>query len=76
LSAPAAGATVVGPRLRLVGDSEAGALIEAAGRRVTADAHGRFTLDIAIARGLTNLVVSARDELGNQRRVTRSVLWE
>jgi hypothetical protein len=76
LSAPAAGATVVGPHLRLVGDSEAGAVIEAAGRRVTADAHGRFTLDIAIARGLTNLVVSARDELGNQRRVTRSVLWE
>ena len=31
---------------------------------------------LQIHRGLTNLVVSARDELGNQRRVTRSVLWE
>ncbi len=76
ITAPMSGAAVVGPTIRITGDSEPGAVIEAAGRRTTADARGRFTLAIAIVPGLTNLVIAASDELGNQRRVSRSVLWE
>lgn len=76
IAAPLSGATVVGPTLRIVGESEPGAVIEAAGRRTSADPRGRFTLAIAIGPGLTNLVIAATDDLGNQRRVSRSVLWE
>jgi hypothetical protein len=73
---PAADATVTGPRLRVVGQTSPGAMVEANHTSAVADGRGRFALDVTIAHGLTNVVISTRDEFGNQRRVSRSVLWE
>ncbi len=73
---PGPGAAVSGPRVRVTGESEPGATIEIGKRQATADAHGLFTLEIDVQPGLTNLVIAARDELGNVRRLSRSVVWD
>ncbi len=76
LSAPAEGATVEGPRLRIAGITEPGAVIEVAKIQVVVDASGAFSVFVPIQRGLSNFVISTRDDLGNQRRISRSVVWE
>ena len=76
VSRPAPGESVVGPRIRIEGRADPGALIEVQGVSTTASRDGAFMLEVAIEHGLTNLVISARDDLGNARRVTQSVLWE
>lgn len=73
---PVAGTSISGPIVRFAGRSEPGVVIEIGKRKAVADARGQFSLDVEIKRGLTNLVVVARDDLGNTRKVTRSVVWE
>lgn len=73
---PADQARLIGPLVRFSGTSEPAATIEIGSTRGKADAHGAFSLEVPIAHGLSNLVVRARDELGNERRTARSVLWE
>lgn len=76
LSAPAEGAIVEGPRLRIAGITEPGAVIEVAKTQVVVDGSGVFSVFVPIQRGLSNFVISTRDDLGNQRRMSRSVVWE
>jgi hypothetical protein len=76
LASPSEGAMVIGPRLHVYGKSEPGTTIEVARTRTVADARGAFVLEVPIARGLSNLVILASDAIGNQRRITRSVVWE
>ncbi len=76
IEAPPAGATVTGPQLHITGRTKPGAAIEVAKVRTVADARGAFAVDVNIMHGLSNLVITARDDLGNQRRVSRSVVWE
>lgn len=76
LVSPAQGAVVVGPRVALRGLSEPGATVEAGAAHVVVGPDGTFTLEIELTRGLSNLVVSARDDLGNRRRQPWSLLWE
>lgn len=73
---PVAGTNVVGPEVRFTGQTEAGAIVEIGRRRTTADARGEFALVVPVKPGLSNVVVSARDDVGNVRRVPRSVIWE
>ncbi len=69
-------ATVTGPRVQFAGKSEPAAIIEIGTQRGKADGSGRFSIDVRIARGLSNLVIRARDDLGNERRLSRSIVWE
>lgn len=74
--APLDHAKVTGPNVRFTVRSEPAAMISIGSYRGQADARGNFSIDVAIARGLSNLVISARDDLGNERRVSRSLVWE
>jgi len=76
LTAPAEGELVQGPQLRITGTTEPGAIVEVAKTRLVVDATGAFAIVVPIQRGLSNIVVSALDDLGNRRRVVRSVVWE
>lgn len=71
---PAAGALIDSATLVVRGRSERGASVTVDGQAATVDEQGRFTYRRALARGLTNLVVRAEDDLGNQRIVSRQVL--
>ncbi|MFN0251245.1 MAG: hypothetical protein ACKV2T_30500 [Kofleriaceae bacterium] len=73
---PRDGAVVSGPRLEITGTTEPGAIIEAARSSRAADANGAFAISVPITRGLANIVVSASDDLGNVKHVTRSVVCE
>lgn len=73
---PADGAVVRGPRLEITGTTEPGAVVEIARSANVADANGAFAMSIPITRGLANIVISSSDDLGNSRRVTRSVVCE
>jgi hypothetical protein len=76
IEVPGEGASVNGPKIRVAGSTEPGSVIDVARTRAVADASGRFAVDIKIAHGLSNLVITASDDVGNQRRVTRSVVWQ
>lgn len=69
-------AKVIGPTLRFAGTSEPAATILIGAKRTQANARGQFSIDVPISRGLSNLVIRARDDLGNERTMTRSVVWE
>jgi hypothetical protein len=76
IDSPTDSATVEGPRVRFTGHSEPGAVIEIGAARTSADARGQFALEVTISRGLSNVVVKARDPLGNTTRASRRVLWQ
>lgn len=74
--APRDGAIVKGTRLEVTGSTEPGATVEIARTTKVADASGAFAISVPITRGLANIVISASDDLGNTKRVTRSVVCE
>lgn len=69
-------ANVTGPHVRFTIRSEPAATITIGSYRGQVDARGNLSIDVSISRGLSNLVISARDDLGNERRVSRSLVWE
>ncbi|MEM9071665.1 MAG: hypothetical protein AAGE52_24365 [Myxococcota bacterium] len=73
VSAPAPGAQIRGGSLVVRGRTEAGAVVTVDGRPATVAADGTFRARHSIARGLANIVVEARDDLGNRRVVLRQV---
>jgi hypothetical protein len=73
---PTSGATVSGGTVRVAGTTEPGAQVEINGDRAAVAADGSFNAEIAIPRGLTNVVVRATDAAGNERTAARAVLRE
>ena len=76
VSSPRDGAIIRGEQLEVTGTTEPGAVVEVARTSRVADPQGRFALRVPIQRGLANIVISVRDDLGNARRVSRSVVCE
>jgi len=76
VSNPAPNASHRGTTLVVSGRSEVGAEVEVNGRSAIVAADGSFRVTVPVRPGLTNLVLSARDDLGNSRVVSRPVLVE
>jgi len=76
LDSPAPGTSVSGGAVRVAGRTEAGAKLSVQGLEIDAGPDGSFSAMIPVPRGLTNVVVSAVDDLGNSRVVSRAVLRE
>ena len=76
LDAPAPGATVSGSSVRVAGRTEPGAKLSVQGRELTVASDGTFSAPMVVPRGLTNIVVTVADDLGNTRAVSRAVLRE
>jgi hypothetical protein len=74
LSSPSEGATIASEVVTIRGSTEADARIEVDGVSVTVEPDGTFRTTRALPRGLTNLVIRARDSVGNSRVVSRSVV--
>lgn len=73
---PRAGSTVSGGTVRVSGTSEPGASVQVNGEPAAVAADGSFSAELAVPRGLTNVVVHATDAAGNERTVARTVLRE
>ncbi|MFT5358238.1 MAG: hypothetical protein ACI9KE_005476 [Polyangiales bacterium] len=73
LLSPSAGQVVQGAAV-VSGRTEAGAVLTINGDAVHVRPDGSFRSSTPVRRGLTNIVVVARDSLGNSRTTTRSVL--
>lgn len=73
LLSPRQGQALTGP-VRIAGRTEAGARVTVDGRSVAVGDDGSFATRHDVRRGLSNIVVSAVDDLGNRRVVSRSVL--
>lgn len=76
VSEPVDHAKVTGPTVRFAGQTEPAAVVTIGAVRCQADARGQFSLDVGISQGLSNLVIRVRDDLGNERRMSRSLVWE
>lgn len=76
IETPSPGATVYGDEVRIAGRTAPNAIVEVSRMRATADREGRFSVTIPVEKGLSNLVIVARDDLGNQQRAARSVVVE
>ena len=74
LSSPSEGATIASEVVTIRGSTEADARIEVDGVSVTVEPDGTFRTTRALPRGLNNLVIRARDSVGNSRVVSRSVV--
>lgn len=73
LRSPTPGAVVQGAAI-VSGRTEPGAVLTINGVRAQVRADGSFRSSTPVRRGLTNIVVVARDAVGNVRTATRSVL--
>lgn len=73
LRSPSPGQVVQGAAV-VSGRTEAGAMLTINGDAVQVRPDGSFRSSTAVRRGLTNIVVVARDSVGNSRTTTRSVL--
>jgi uncharacterized protein YfaP (DUF2135 family) len=76
LASPRAGVSVASGTVRVAGTAEPGAVVEVNGEPAAVAADGTFSMELAIPRGLTNVVVRAMDAAGNARTVARTVLRE
>lgn len=73
LRSPTPGEVVQGSAI-VSGQTEPGAVLTINGVRAQVRADGSFRSSTPVRRGLTNIVVVARDSVGNTRTATRSVL--
>lgn len=76
LASPPIGATVKGSMVRVSGGTEPGATVEVNGQEVTVGTDGRFSKNLALRKGISNIVVRAVDDLGNARATSRTVVRE
>lgn len=74
LASPRPEQVIAGSELVVAGHTEPGARVDVDGRPVAVDAEGNFHFSRTIPRGLVHVVVRARDELGNVRSISRSVV--
>ena len=74
LTSPRPEQVIAGSELVVAGHTEPGARLDVDGRPVAVDAEGNFHFSRTIPRGLVHVVVRARDELGNVRSISRSVV--
>lgn len=76
LDSPSPGVDVSTPTVRVAGRTEPGASVDVNGEPVHVGADGRFAVDEPVAKGLSNVVVRARDPAGNEHAVSRAVVRE
>jgi len=73
---PRSGQTIKGAKVSVSGSTEAGAKVEINGAPIEVGTNGQFETELPIRRGISNIVVTAEDEVGNSRAIARSVLRE
>lgn len=74
IMAPAEGAVVRTASVEVRGRAEPRARVWVSGQTATVDRAGQFTARVPVARGITNVVVRASDDLGNVRTRARAVV--
>ncbi|MEO0323847.1 MAG: hypothetical protein AAF447_12880 [Myxococcota bacterium] len=74
LEVPRSGSVVDGPTVPLAGTTDPEASLTVDGHGIAVDASGAFRTERPLPRGVSNLVIRARDDVGNVRVVTRQVV--
>lgn len=76
IRAPTAGQTIGSAELAIEGHTEPGARLDVDGDPVSVAADGSFRATRTVARGIAHVVFRVRDDLGNTRVVSRTVIRE